>query len=151
MSVKRIWAEWKLEILALAAVGVGIFLLVEQFNIRQTVLEWSLGLLMALGRTVVGLANALFGWLEHVTLSDATGIVLIVAAAGLVGWRTQYRIRRSPRWTDTVCPKCGQALRRRRRKALDYLISRFVPVRRYKCRNPECGWSGLRVKPLEEQ
>jgi uncharacterized paraquat-inducible protein A len=149
--MRRIWVEWRLEILALAAVGVGIFLLVEQFNIRQTVLEWSLGLLAALGQTTLDLGNALVDRVEHVTLSDATGLMLIVLAVGLVAWRTGHRIRRSPRWTATVCPRCGQRLHRHHRTALDYFISRFVPVRRYRCHNPECHWSGLRVKPLRER
>lgn len=45
------------------------------------------------------------------------------------------------------CPRCKDAAYRVPRRGFDVLLGVFVPVRRYRCRSPDCGWEGnLRVK-----
>lgn len=39
-------------------------------------------------------------------------------------------------------PDCGYIPLRRRRRAIDYVSSAFVPVRRYRCLNQLCAWEG---------
>lgn len=41
-----------------------------------------------------------------------------------------------------VCPRCRGLTYRIPRRALDRLISWFVPVRRYRCRSMNCHWEG---------
>lgn len=54
----------------------------------------------------------------------------------------------APSPTSDVCPRCGGKVLRVRRRLLDRLRSRFVePVRRYACRDIQCGWQGLRRVP----
>ena len=43
-----------------------------------------------------------------------------------------------------LCPNCGGDLLRIRRYPIDRLLSLFVPVRRFRCR--DCLWEGLRTK-----
>jgi hypothetical protein len=45
-----------------------------------------------------------------------------------------------------VCPQCGQAVDRERRKVVHRLLSILLPVRYYRCRD-YCGWTGLIQSP----
>ncbi len=44
--------------------------------------------------------------------------------------------------TRHACPHCGTALVRTPRRPIDYLISRFVPVQRFRCERFSCQWQG---------
>lgn len=47
------------------------------------------------------------------------------------------------------CPRCRLEMERVERHFLDRVISLAVPVRRYRCVAPRCGWEGtLRVSEL---
>jgi len=146
--MKKLWRDYHVELIALAFALLGVFLLVEQFQIRATILQalmWLVGGLEQIANRVI---EVLVYEATHITLSDALGLVLIALAFVVLVWRVRYRLRRSPNLTGTVCPVCGGPLHRIRRTPLDYVIDRFVPVRRYRCKDPACGWTGLRVKPL---
>lgn len=48
--------------------------------------------------------------------------------------------------TERTCSLCGEELIRIRRRAIDRLLSLFVPVQRYRCPRFSCQWEGnLRV------
>jgi hypothetical protein len=48
--------------------------------------------------------------------------------------------------TRHSCPVCSAALVRTPRRPVDYLISRFTPVQRFRCERFSCQWQGnLRV------
>ena len=47
------------------------------------------------------------------------------------------------------CPICGEIPDRIRRRAIDRALSLFVPVHRYRCINPLCGWEGNHRSRLE--
>lgn len=50
--------------------------------------------------------------------------------------------------TRHACPVCGKALVRTPRRAIDYLISKFVPVQRFRCERFSCQWQGnIRIDP----
>ena len=50
------------------------------------------------------------------------------------------------------CPRCEGQVFRVPRHSFDFIISRFVPVRRYRCRSNECGWEGRqRNAPTEAE
>lgn len=146
--MKKLWNEYRVELIALALALVGVFLLVEQFQIRVTILRvlgWFLG---GLGRTTDRLIEALVYEATHITPSDALGLILIVLSLLVLTWRIRYRLRRSPSYAGTTCPACGGSLHRTRRTLMDRVVNQFVPVRRYRCKNPDCRWTGLRVRPL---
>lgn len=53
--------------------------------------------------------------------------------------------------SGSACPRCNGAAYRIPRRLVDWLMSRFVWVSRYRCRSTGCGWEGnLRVsrRPL---
>ena len=49
---------------------------------------------------------------------------------------------KTARW-PTLCPCCGVQATRVERRWSDLLLSLVVPVRRYRCMVPRCGWQGL--------
>jgi hypothetical protein len=47
----------------------------------------------------------------------------------------------------SACPQCGQhRLMPISRRGVDRLFGLFVSLRRFRCKNPECGWEGNLVK-----
>ena len=143
--MRRIWREYCFEIIWLLVVALGIFLLVERMNIRQSLWGWLRLLIGVLESSGQRLAATIVGAIRSTTLSDFIGYVLISLAMVAMAWRIRWRIMHSPRWTTEVCPRCGGHISRVRRHLTDRLINLIIPVRRYRCREKGCGWSGLRV------
>jgi hypothetical protein len=139
-------SEWRAEILVVFLVALAIFLLVERMQIRQTLLGSLRQGLQALRSLGGGAGRWVVNFVERTTLSDLTGYTLLLIAVAFVAWRTRWRLMRMPRFTAAVCPHCGSDLRRVHRRPRDRLLDLFVPVRRYRCKNRDCYWSGLRVK-----
>lgn len=128
-----------------AVVALGLFLVLERFSIRQALRAW-IKTLMETGRGSIGrLGDAVLRFLTATTLSDVIGFVLIAGALAAIVLRVRWRLLRSPQLASLQCPKCGSGLHRVHRRRFDHLISAFVPVRRYRCSNRECGWRGLRI------
>ena len=143
--MKKLLKEYRIEAIAVLLALVGVFLLVEQFEIRATlrkILTDSTGWLANLARTLLdGFSNYIRGF----TLSDAIGWLLIFSAAAFIVWRFRYHYLRSERWLSTTCPRCGSPLHRIHRSKLDRLLAKiFLPhAGRYLCANSACRWSGL--------
>jgi predicted RNA-binding Zn-ribbon protein involved in translation (DUF1610 family) len=140
-----LWREWRVEIVIALLVCLAIFLLVEQMNIRQslyaglrTSVKWLAGLVASAGQTFARLTQA-------TTVSDMIAYLLLLVVAGLAIWRTRHRLLTLPRFSDVACPRCGSELTRIHRHRSDRMLSLFVPLRRYQCKNHECAWRGLRV------
>ncbi len=51
-----------------------------------------------------------------------------------------------PQATGRSCPRCQRRTGRVSRTGLDRLLSLFMPVVRYRCANPGCGWEGLLMR-----
>lgn len=144
-GIGRFWANWRVEIVIVLLIALAIFLLVERMQIRQSL--WAS--LRKGYEVLVGLVGGVQDWLanfvRNTTLSDLTGYVLLLIVLVVVAWRIRWRLMRAQRLTVQVCPRCGSDLRRTHRRLRDRLISLYVPVRRYGCRNGDCGWQGRRV------
>ena len=138
--------EYRVELFAVLAVALGVFLLVEQLNIRLTVresIEW-LGEIfpqfLESSKTIV------LDYMSKFTLSDLLGWLIIISMGIFVAWRVRYRFLRSNMWRSTTCPICGSHLHRIPRKGYHKLLAQiFLPHgRNYRCSNEECSWSGMR-------
>ena len=88
------------------------------------------------------LINNLVGLRSRLGLSELIAIPMLIGVMLLLIWRIRWRLRNTPALVDTHCPRCGSELQRVHRHSIDRAISIFVPVRRYRCANRECGWSG---------
>jgi hypothetical protein len=148
--MKRFLKENTTEIIATGIILIGIFLVVEQFQIRHVILS-----------TVNNVVNPILSGLEKIitsvsgreaalTTTDALGIFLILLAAGFIVFRIRYRFRTDKRWGTELCPKCSSPIRREHRSGWDRLLgATFLPeARRYRCVDTQCGWSGLRRRHI---
>ncbi len=146
---RAIWRRYKFEIIWAAIVAAGLFLILEDMNIRETLFRWLRNVLAALFRGSTQLSQQVGHTLEQLTASDLLGYLLVIAAAVALVWRVRWRFRRSEAFTALRCPRCGGNIHRKHRNIGDRLISVLVPVRRYRCVNSECHWRGLRVTPVD--
>lgn len=131
--------EYRIEVGAVISILLGVFLLVEQFDIIPTVKESVLAIPKAVHTYVMN-------YIANFSPSDLLGWILILAALGVIGWQVRSRYMRSPRYRSKICPRCGGSLQRVRRSSLDRFLSQYAlpEARRYRCANPDCRWSGLR-------
>ncbi len=141
-----LWAEWRVEIFIVLLAALGIFLLVERMQIRQTILGLVRRMLQAVSGIGGGILRGVVGFIWATTLSDMLGYALLLLVAAVVVWRIRWRLMTMPRFTTRQCPRCGGDLHRIHRRRLDRVLDLLVPVARYRCKNSECRWSGLRVK-----
>jgi hypothetical protein len=131
--------EYRIELGAAVCALLGVFLLVEQFDILPAVK----GFMQAAPRA---LHAYIMNYIANFSPSDLLGWILILAALTAVGWQARRRYLRSPKYQSKTCPRCGSSLQRIRRTSLDRFMSQnLLPdARRYRCSNADCRWSGLR-------
>jgi hypothetical protein len=143
--MKRFLKEYTTELIAGALILFGVFLVIERFEIRTTMLTILTnvinGILSVLKRILLGASNRA----AVLTASDALGILLILLAAGFIVYRIRYRFLTDNRWGIDVCPKCSGPIMRVHRTRWDRALGMvFLPeARRYRCVDPQCQWSGL--------
>lgn len=137
--------EYWVEVLIAIGLLLGIFLMFERIQIRVTLLRWFNTAVKA-GLTAIGrLDDAALHFFSTIGLSELIAIPLLALTFIAVVWRVRWRVQHNPALTDLHCPRCGGAIHRVHRHTVDRLASIFVPVRRYRCTNRECLWSGVRV------
>jgi len=146
---RSIWRHYKFEIIWAAIVAAGLFLILEDMNIRETLLRWLRNAGAALFRGSAQLGGQVGQTFQRLTASDLLGYLLVIAAVVALVWRVRWRFRHSEAFTALHCPRCGGNIHRKHRNIGDRLISIAVPVRRYRCVNSECRWRGLRVTPAD--
>lgn len=136
---------YRFEIVWLAVVALGVFLIFERMNIRATLFGWLRRAIEGVSRSAGRLGTIPRELLAHLSLSDLVGLLLILGALAAILWRLRWRLMRSPALAALACPKCGGSIHRIHRHRFDRLISLYLPVRRYHCSNSACRWHGLRV------
>jgi hypothetical protein len=142
--MKQFIREYRIELIAALMALLGIFLLVEQMEIRVTIFRVMRLVWRTVGGAVGGAVRTVIYRFLHIRPSDLIGLVLILLSIAIVLWRV--RVRLIQRMTGSTCPICGGDLRRSRRGRLDRLVSLLLPVHPYRCRNRECHWKGFRVR-----
>jgi hypothetical protein len=144
--VRRIIREYWLEFIALVIAATGVLLVVKEISIREV-------LSLFIHNTVAHLGSWAQNFIAHFSINDLLGGVLVLAGLSFIIWRGQYHFYQSEYWQAVNCPKCGSDLRRIHRTTWDRFLSRTLlrDARRYRCKNPACGWSGLREKRDEDR
>ncbi len=136
--------EYRIELAAMALIVFAIFLLIEPWEIRETLVRWLAGL----EDLLLGMVDQVIEELRVFTLSDLTGLILLIMVGAFSLWRIHYRLSRSPRLQPDVCPRCQAPLYRVHRSMVDRLLG-FVlrlELRRYRCTDGLCNWTGLRLR-----
>jgi len=144
--LKKFLSEYKIELAALLLAAFGVFLLVEQMDLRKKMAEVIQSIAAFFSFLFNQSENVFFDYIRNLRPSDLLGWFLLGLVFVLVIWRIRYRFANSDRWKMEACPKCGAELHRTHRTTLDHILSTiFLPdARRYRCNNRKCGWSGLR-------
>jgi len=137
--------NYRVELLWLLIVAAGLFLLLEQVNLRSSVTLWARESAHRLLQRASLLNEQIGAFFAQVSLSDLLGFALVLIAVAAIVLRVRWRLLSTPRLTQMKCPRCDGSLYRIHRTGIDRLINFYVPVRRYHCRADACGWSGLRV------
>jgi ribosomal protein L32 len=145
-AITTIWAEWRVEIVVVILVLLAIFLLVEHVQLRQMAVNGVRQGLKGVDRLVAGVLQGISDFVQDTTLSDLTAYVLLLIAFAFAVFRVRWRLVRLRRLQTRECPRCGGELHRIHRHTADRLLSLYVPVRRYQCKNDGCRWQGLRVR-----
>jgi len=141
LFLKKYWAET----LIVVGLVLAIFLLFEQMNIRGTLLGWAVAAGNLGLNLVTRVINSLQSLRSRLGLSELIAIPMLISVVILLIWRIRWRLRNTPALVGTHCPRCGGELQRVHRNSIDRAISILVSVRRYRCTNRDCGWSGRRV------
>ena len=138
--------EYNYEITIVALIALGVFLLVEDLEIKHYMylgLRW---FLFSIGDIIKGIRDNVILLLEKdlFELSDLVGISLILFALHLAAKR--WRDREIERYSElSICPKCGGKLQRVQRTPKQKIISFFyvAQVKYYSCR--ECEFNGIKM------
>lgn len=144
MDLGRSLREYRVELIAGLLALLGVFLLVEQMEIRATIVRFLRAAWRAVSGALIASVDAVAYRVMHITTSDLIGLGLIGVAIVVVLWRV--RVRLSQRLAGRTCPVCGGELYRRHRRWQDRVLSLLVPVARYRCKNRDCRWEGLRTR-----
>ena len=134
---------FKIELASLVLVMVGVFLLTEEMDIRSVLYRKMFSIIKGLSNLFGSMIATAKNYLQNIHPSDVIGIILILTAFGLMGIRIREYILKSGRFDIDECPVCGSDLERIHRKTKDYLITLWIPLRRYACQNNTCNWTGL--------
>ena len=89
--MKKFFREYRIEILALLLALVGIFLLVEQFEIRKSVYAFVAQVLDFIPRFAGTVETSIIAYITSFTLSDLIGWILIIFTGVFIIWRVRYR------------------------------------------------------------
>ena len=138
--------EYNYEITIVVLIALGIFLLVEDLEIKHYMylgLRW---FLFSIGDIIKEIRNNVILLLEKklFELSDLVGISLILFALYLAAKR--WRDREIERYSKlSICPKCGGKLQRVQRTAKQKIISFFyvAQVKYYSCKI--CEFKGIKM------
>ena len=138
--------EYNYEITIVVLIALGIFLLVEDLEIKHYMylgLRW---FLFSIGDIIKGIRDNVILLLEKdlFELSDLVGISLILFALYLAAKR--WRDREIERYSElSTCLKCGGNLQRVQRTPKQKIISFLyvVQVKHYSCRS--CTYAGIKM------
>ena len=139
-------SEYNYEITIVVLIALGIFLLVEDLEIKHYMylgLRW---FLFSIGDIIKGIRDNVLLLLEKdlFELSDLVGISLILFALHLAAKR--WRDREIERYSElSICPNCGGKLQGVQRTPKQKIISFFyvAQVKNYSCR--ECEFKGIKM------
>jgi predicted RNA-binding Zn-ribbon protein involved in translation (DUF1610 family) len=161
--LKKLVKEQGLEIITLVILLIGVLLLFHETlfpsppqvetgdtssatESSPTLLERIGAGLKRIGDALKSATTAIGNYFGELDSSEWLGWILVVVATVLLVTQRRDHFLRSTRWVDDICPQCGDRIQRVHRTRTDRLINAILRshLRRYRCPNPECGWSGLR-------
>jgi hypothetical protein len=144
--VKKLFAEYRLELIAGMAALVGVILIGLRDRVVNLLKQGYDQLVDILDMLNHALRSDLPRYLQALSIFTVIGWLLVLLAVVFVVYRVRYRFTYSDRWRASECPRCGGRLQRIHRNFIDRLLARTLmpEARRYQCEDDNCRWSGLR-------
>ena len=132
------YKEYNFEITVLSMIILGIFLLVEQMEISQTIFNFVKKIIFLFADMIKLIRDKtyeIFNWIE---LSDLVGLILIGFAGFLITIRARIRLLTKYQKINE-CPECkpGSKLKRIQKKLKHRIINIILRLRvyNYQCQN----------------
>ncbi len=141
---KSLWAEFRVEIFIGFIFILGVFLLVEEMEIKQTFFYWIGWSLRVTANGVYAFSRSIRDIIMHVENSDLVGIALIVTAIILISLR--FRKKVIQRYSSIYsCPECEGELRRVHRTKFQTFLEFFMlaKIKNYQCK--QCSYTGIQI------
>lgn len=131
--------EYSFEIKVILLFTLGIFLLVEDLEIKQYIFEAIRTIFFTIGLGIKWFRDSILFLIKQFEVSDIVGISLILYVVYLVANR--WRDRMIDRYMDlNSCPKCGNDEIQRIKKAWKHKVMSiiyFAKVKHYQCKQCE--------------
>ena len=139
------FSEYSFEIKVIILLASGIFLLIEDLEIKNYIYTFIRFIMFTIGDTIIWLRNNTISLIKQFEGSDIVGISLIIYVLYLIANRWRERI--IERFSElTNCPKCGGDLNRIRKELKHLVMSYiyFLHVKHYHC--TACSYKGIILK-----
>ena len=136
--------EYNFEITVVVLLALGIFLLVEDMEIKHYLYIFIRAIFFAIGDIIKLFKHGFIFVYNQFEQSDLVGISLILLAVILIANR--WRERMIERFSQlNKCPKCGGHIHRIRRNLKQKVLSvvYFVNVKHYHCKS--CSYKGIKL------
>ena len=137
--------EYSFEIKVVLLFTLGIFLLIEDLEIKQYIFEAIRTIFFTIGLGIKWLRDSILFLIKQFEVSDIVGISLILYVVYLVANR--WRDRMIDRYMDLhSCPQCGSSEIQRIKKNWKHQVMSiiyFVKVKHYQCK--QCGHKEIKL------
>lgn len=141
---KPFFQEYNFEITVVFLIALGVFLLVEEMEIKHYIYVIIKTILVSVGGFVMKLRDGTIFLVEKFEMSDLVGMSLIGFALFMVAnrWRNRMIDRYS---VLKECPECSGSLRRIRREPKHKIIGflYWVNIKNYQCN--ACPYKGTKI------
>lgn len=141
---KLFYQEYNFEITVVALIALGVFLLIEDLEIKHYLYEFIKVIFFTIGNFIKLLRNGSIFIIEKFEISDLVGISLILLALFLIAnrWRERLIERHS---ILRICPDCNGDLQRIKRDLNQKVtgLIYFLTVKNYHCKS--CNFKGFKM------
>ena len=141
---KPFFEEYNFEIMVLFLLGLGIFLLVEDLEIKAYMYNIIRSVFLSVEKFIQSVRDGVFYVIGEFETSDLVGISLIFSALFLIANR--WKERMIDRFSSLKeCPECGNKLHRIQKTTGQRITSMFyfVDVKHYSCKI--CNYKGIKM------
>jgi hypothetical protein len=145
-KIKTFLKEYRIEVIVVVSVVIGIILLTAPFGIKNLLHGAASASSSFLGDISWYIVHAVRTFILYFTVWDIVGLALIILPIAFLLYRIRHRYLTNPANYTRICPRCGSAIERVHRSFFDRLLSNTLMPRsrRFRCKNEDCNWSGLR-------
>lgn len=141
---KAFFSEYSFEIKVVILFALGIFLLIEDLEIKNYIYTFIRFIMFTIGDIIVWLRDNTLFIIKQFEVSDLVGISLIIYVLYLIAER--WRERMIERFSELRnCPQCGSDLNRIHKELKHIIMSYiyFLQVKHYHCTS--CSYKGIKL------